>query len=202
MIMIKGSMPAGGLRPVRGATPDDALIELIAAGDRSGMALLYARHSARVYRFILRFIENEAIAEELVNEVFLDVWRNARKFEGRSQVSTWLLSVARHRALEVRRRRSTVSLDDDVAARLEDPAENAEATIDKRKTSSILSSCLAQLSPIQREIIDLIYYRGKTIGAAAAIVGTNQSTVKTRMFYARKRLSELLRAQGIASAAA
>ena len=178
-------------------TLDDALIERVAAGDRTAMNVLYTRHSVRVYRFILRFVDNEAVAEELVNAVFLDVWRNAGKFAGRSQISTWLLAVARYRALGTLRRRSTEPLDNDAVVLIEDPTDNAEAIVDKKKTSSILRNCLVQLSPLHREIIDLVYYHGKTIGDAAAIIGIKQSTVKTRMFYARRRLAELLRAQGI-----
>jgi RNA polymerase sigma-70 factor, ECF subfamily len=83
---------------------------------------------------------------------------------------------------------------------IEAPAANAEASFDKKKTSSILFNCLAQLSPLHREIVDLAYYHEKPIAEVAAIIGINQSTVKTRMFYARKRLAELLRAQGIAAA--
>ena len=189
--------PALARRPIRSVTPDYSLIERIAAGDRSAMEILYARHSIGIYRFILHRVQNEAVAEELASEVFLDVWRNASKFERRSQVSTWLLAIARHRALEMRRRRSTEPLDHDAAARIEDPADDAEAAIDRKRTSSILSACLAQLSPVHREIIDLIYYNGKTIGAAAAVIGINHNTVKTRVFYGRKRLAELLRARGI-----
>jgi RNA polymerase sigma-70 factor, ECF subfamily len=85
-------------------TLDEALIERIAGGDRGAMNVLYTRHVVRVYWFIMRFVGNEAVAEELVNEVFLEVWRNADKFEGRSQLSTWLLALARHQALGALRR--------------------------------------------------------------------------------------------------
>jgi RNA polymerase sigma-70 factor (ECF subfamily) len=196
------ALPTSRPRLTAGDTLDEALIERIAAGERAAMNILYTRHSVRVFRFILRFVDNEAAAEELVNGVFLDVWRNAGKFEHRSQVSTWLLALARHQALGTLRRRSTESLDNDAVALIEDPADNAEAIVDKKKTSSILRNCLAQLSPLHRETIDLVYYHGKTISDAAAIIGIKQSTVKTRMFYARRRLAELLRAQGIVAASA
>jgi len=70
---------------------DDALIDAIADGDRHALEVLYSRHSAGVYRFAMRFVADEGIAEDVMNEVFLDVWRKAKSFEGRSQVSTWLL---------------------------------------------------------------------------------------------------------------
>src|SRR5262249_37890143 len=139
----------------------------------------------------------EPAAEDTVNEVFFDVWRKADQFEGRSQVSTWLLAIARHKALEALRHRSTERLDEDAAALIEDPADNPEVAVHKKKTGSILRKCLAQLSPAHREIIDLVYYHGKSIDDAAEIIGIAQNTVKTRMFYARKQLAELLGLEGI-----
>src|SRR3981189_1402133 len=81
------------------ATSDQMLLESIADGDRTAMHILYSRHNVRVYRFILRIVRDATTAEDLVSQVFLDVWRTARQFEGRSQVSTWLLSIARFKAL-------------------------------------------------------------------------------------------------------
>ncbi len=78
----------------------------------------------RVYRFVLRFLNDEATAEDMVSEVFFDVWRQAERFERRSQVSTWLLAIARNKALSALRRRSTEELDEEVAEFIEDPADN------------------------------------------------------------------------------
>src|SRR3569832_2417966 len=83
---------------------DEVLISRIANGDRLAMQVLFARHHVRVYRFVLRLVRNEATAEDLISEVFLDVWRQAAKFEGRSAVSTWMLSIARFMALSALRR--------------------------------------------------------------------------------------------------
>ena len=80
-------------------TSDEVLIARIAGGDRLAMQVLFARHHVRVYRFVLRLVRNEATAEDLISEVFLDVWRQAGKFEGRSSVSTWMLGIARFKAL-------------------------------------------------------------------------------------------------------
>ncbi|MDB5574202.1 MAG: polymerase, sigma subunit, family, partial [Tardiphaga sp.] len=77
------------------AMTDEMLLALIADGDRGAMHTLYARHNVRVYRFILRMLRDATAAEDLVSQVFLDVWRTAGQFEGRAQVSTWLLSIAR-----------------------------------------------------------------------------------------------------------
>ena len=178
-------------------TSDVALIRLIAAGDRQAMQLLFARHNVRVFRFLVRFVRDTSAAEDLVNEVFLDVWRQAGRFEGRSQVTTWLLTLARNKALSALRRRSIEELDDKAVAAIEDPQNNPEATIQNRQTSEILINCLTQLSPPHREVIDLVYYHEKSIDEVADITGVPRNTVKTRMFYARRRIAELMSAQGI-----
>src|SRR5271170_6181557 len=74
------------------ATSDEVLVGLIAKGDRDAMRVLFARHNVRVFRFVMRFVNNEAAAEDAVNEVFLEVWRSAGTFEARSKAATWILS--------------------------------------------------------------------------------------------------------------
>jgi RNA polymerase sigma-70 factor, ECF subfamily len=115
------------------ATSDETLVGLIAQGDKDAMRVLFARHNVRVFRFLLRIVGNEATAEDLLNEVFLDVWRNAARFEARSQVSTWMLAIARFKALASLRRRTTDELDDDADEMLEDSADDPE-TASRRPT--------------------------------------------------------------------
>ena len=177
-------------------TSDAALIQSIVSGDKGAMRILFTRHNVRVYRFLLRFVD-KSTAEDLVSEVFLDVWRQAGRFQGRSQVTTWLLAIARNKALSALRCRPAEELDDEQAAAIEDLGSNAEITLQNRQKTEILRRSLTQLSPAHREVIDLVYYHEKSIDEVAEITGVRQSTVKTRMFYARKRLSELMAAQGI-----
>jgi len=176
---------------------DDVLIARIASGDRLAMQVLFARHHVRVYRFVLRLVRNEATAEDLISEVFLDVWRQAGKFEGRSAVSTWMLSIARFKALSALRRKPEQELDDETAAAIEDQADDPEVTLAKKDKGAALRQCLTALSAEHREVVDLVYYHEKSVEEVARIVGIPEATVKTRMFYARKKLSELLREQGI-----
>ena len=178
-------------------TPDEVLIGRIAGGDRLAMQVLFARHHVRVYRFVLRLVRNEATAEDLISEVFLDVWRQAGRFEGRSAVSTWLLGIARFKALSVLRRRSEEPLLEETAAAIEDPSDDPEAALQKKDISVVLRQCLGALSTEHREVIDLVYYHEKSVEDVAEILAIPQGTVKTRMFYARKRLAELLKAEGI-----
>jgi RNA polymerase sigma-70 factor (ECF subfamily) len=179
------------------ATPDEVLIQRIASGDRLAMQVLFARHHVRVYRFVLRQVRNETVAEDMISEVFFEVWRQAGKFEGRSAVSTWLLAIARFKALSEIRRRREEWLDEEVAEAIEDTADNPEVAVQKKDKSEALRKCLSALSAEHREVIDLVYYHEKSVEEVAEIVGIPENTVKTRMFYARKKLGELLKAAGI-----
>src|SRR3954447_15149160 len=96
------------------ASSDEMLIARIAGGDRLAMQTLFARHRTPVYRWLLRLVGNETLAEDLVGDVFLDVWRQASRFEGRSSVSTWLMAIARFKAISARRRRTDAELDESV----------------------------------------------------------------------------------------
>jgi RNA polymerase sigma-70 factor (ECF subfamily) len=161
------------------------------------MQVLFARHHVRVYRFVLRLVRNEATAEDLISDVFLDVWRQAGKFEGRSAVSTWMLSIARFKALSALRRRPEQELDDETAEQIEDQSDDPEVALAKKDKAAVLRQTLSKLSAEHREIVDLVYYHEKSVEEVAGIVGIPEATVKTRMFYARKKLSELLKEQGI-----
>jgi len=184
------------------STSDETLLRGTADGNRNAMHILYSRHNVRVYRFILRIVRDSTMAEDLVSQVFLDVWRTARQFEGRSQVSTWLLSIARFKALTALRQRRFEDIDQDDVREIADEADTPEVSLERASTSEILRACVAKLSPAHREIINLVYYHEKSVEEVGEIIGIPQSTVKTRMFYARKQLADLLRCAGIDTLAA
>jgi RNA polymerase sigma-70 factor (ECF subfamily) len=171
---------------------DELLIKQIADGDQLAMRTLFGRHRVALYRWLLRLVGDETLAEDLLSEVFLDVWRKAGSFEARSSVSTWLLAIARHKALSARRRRTDAELDDDIASTIVDPADDPELVLQKKNQAEALRRSLARLSPEHSEVIDLVYYHGKSVAEVAKIIGINEATVKTRMFYARKRLADLV----------
>jgi RNA polymerase sigma-70 factor, ECF subfamily len=176
---------------------DEALIKSIANGDRQALKVLFARHKARVYRFALRLLRDEPRAEDIVSEVFFQVWRGASGFQATSKASTWLLAITRNKAIELLRRRSEVQLDDNAATTIQDGSDDPEAAMSHRERGFILRKCLMRLSPEHREIIDLAYYHEQSVAEVARIVGIPASTVKTRMFYARNRIGELLQEAGL-----
>jgi len=180
-----------------GEVSDAALMAQVAQGDRRAIRVLFGRYQLIVYRFVLRLVGNSASAEDIVSEVFLELWRHAESFEGRARLSTWILAIARNKAVSSMRGRSELPLDDATAQAIPDEAATAEQTLDAAKRSALLRQCLAQLSPAHREIIDLVYYHEKSVEEVAAIVGAPAATVKTRMFYARRRLAAHLKAAGV-----
>jgi len=188
-----GSAAPSALRPSESETSsDEMLIRRIAGGDQLAMRTLFCRHRVALYRWLLRLVRDEALAEDLLSDVFLDVWRQAASFEGRSSVSTWLLAIARYKALSARRRRQDVELDETIASTVADPADDPEVVLQKKDRSERLRHFLERLSPEHGEVIDLVYYHGKSVKDAAEIIGISEATAKTRMFYARRKLADLV----------
>ena len=179
---------------------DEALMARIVSYDRSAMHMLYARHHVRVYRFALRVLRDRALSEDVVSDVFFEVWRSADQFEGRSAVSTWLLGIARLKAFSALKRCPEEELDERAANTIEDPADDPASSLERKETDSVLRECLSGLPRGHREIIDLVYFHEKSIAEVAEIVGIPRNTVKTRMFSARKRLATMLQAAGIKQA--
>jgi RNA polymerase sigma factor (sigma-70 family) len=128
----------------------------------------------------------------LLSEVFLDVWQRAAPFEGRSSVSTWLISIARFKALSAHRRRADAPLDETIEGTVADTANDPEVALQEKDRGELLRQALTRLSPEDREIIDLVYYHEKLVDECAHILGIPAATVKTRMFYVRKKLAELV----------
>ena len=189
-----GSAAPSAARPAGSETSsDEMLIQRIAAGDQLAMRTLFCRHRVALYRWLLRLVRDEALAEDLLSDVFLDVWRQAASFEERSSVSTWLLAIARYKALSARRRRRPdAELDEKLASTVADPADDPEVVLQKKDRSERLRHSLERLSPEHSEVIDLVYYHGKSVKDAAEIIGISEATAKTRMFYARRRLADLV----------
>jgi RNA polymerase sigma-70 factor (ECF subfamily) len=107
------------------------------------------------------------------------------------------LAIARFKALSALRRRPDEELDEEKAAAIEDPGDDPETAMEKKDKGEILRKCMTSLSREHREIIDLVYYHEKSVEEVADILKIPENTVKTRMFYARKKLAELLKAAGV-----
>ncbi len=186
------------MMPMPAHAEERALLKAIAAGDAKALERLYVRAETRVFRFLLRMVKSQAIAEELLNEVFLSVWQNAQRYEGRSEPMTWMLSIAHNKAISVLRKRTEVlGIAEEAGRNLEADEDAPDVAAQKQDKSAKIKACIAELSADHRAILDLVYYQDQSVAEAAEVLGIPEATVKTRMFYARKKLSELLLERGI-----
>jgi RNA polymerase sigma-70 factor, ECF subfamily len=189
----QGSAAAAPATTAGAISSDEMLIARIADGDRLAMQTLFARHRTPVYRWLLRLVGNETVAEDLLSDVFLDVWRQAGRFQGRSAVVTWLLAIARFKALSARRTRKDAELDETIETTIADPSDDPEVMLANKHRDQVVREAVNELSPEHKEIIDLVYYHEKSVDECAQILGVPSGTVKTRMFYARKKLAEMVK---------
>lgn len=179
------------------AMDDRDLLNAVARGDKRALEQLYVRHSTRLHRFLERMMGNRAMAEEVMNEVFLAAWQSAGRYEGRSEPLTWLLSIAHNKAASAMRKRREATTLLNEAELVADTADTPEVQLQKQDKGEIMRDCMTALSAEHRTILDLVYYQDRSVAEAAEILAIPEGTVKTRMFHARKRLSELLTARGI-----
>ena len=163
---------------------DQAALALVTAGQLDSLQELYDRYRVMAYSIALRITSDAALAEDVVQDAFLGVWRNASRYvEGRGSVKTWILSIVHHRAVDaVRRRRPTTDLPEreDVpppALTLPDIWPDVAAGLDREA----IAAALATLSDVQREAIELAYWGGLTQGEIAERTGTPLGTVKSRV---------------------
>ena len=177
---------------------DDDLIRAVAAGRRSALEALYRRHHRQVSLFIRRLVPAQATAEDLANDVFLEVWDKAAAFRHESRVTSWILGIARFKALAWRRRqKETVDSDDETVVALADGADSPEMVAQKTSKAGALARCIQALGAEHRQIIQLVYYHEQTIAECAALLEIPENTVKTRMFNARRKLSALMAEAGL-----
>ena len=177
---------------------DRALIKAIAGGDAKALERLFTRNQTRVFRYLVRVVRNEAMAEELLNEVFLGVWQGAARYEGRSEPTTWLLSIAHNKAVSsLRKKREVSGYDEDAAGQIEDEDDTPEVALQKVDKAGQIRTAMKGLSVEHREILDLVYYQEQSVSEVAEVLSIPEATVKTRMFYARKKLGEILKERGV-----
>ena len=173
---------------------DARLVRRLAASDESALSALYDRYSRPAYSLARRVCVDELLAEDVVQEVFLTVWRDPDKFSPeRGAFSSWLLTLVHHKAVDaVRRegvhRRRQVSMDDDATDRVAPPTGGADHDAIGAVVADDVKAALRDLPVEQRTAMMLAYYGGYTQREVAALVGVPLGTVKSRMFAAANRL--------------
>jgi RNA polymerase sigma-70 factor (ECF subfamily) len=172
--------------------PDDEepgaleLLSRVRRGDRGAFSVLYRHFHARLYGYLLRFLANPAMVEEVLDDVMFVVWKDARKFRGSSAVSTWIFGIAYRKAL------TAIRTDQRYQSGLDRRANTDAIAGELRQHAEWIHAGLSRLSPDHRQVLELAYYGGFSYQEISEIAGCPVNTVKTRMFHARRRLKILL----------
>jgi RNA polymerase sigma-70 factor (ECF subfamily) len=172
---------------------DLALITSIAKGNTQALEVLYSRYGAGIFNYLLGRMNDRQLAEEVLQDVFLAVWQSAHRFQGKSRVYTWLISIARHKAINASQRKRTpltVNLDDGIHIQGSQPGGFSLAEIDHTG----IRDAIQQLPPAQRETLELVFYHQFTERETANLLGIAPGTVKSRLHRAKATLRKLLQA--------
>ena len=174
-----------------GQPTDRQLVSAIARGDSRALETLYERHGPALLAYLIGQVSDQRLAEEVLQDVMLAVWQGAARFRGDSSVRTWLLAIARRRAITARQQRAPAHapLDDDIAADADPPGARLDAQADQ----AALRAALAALPPDHRETLELVFYHNLSGPEAAAVLGIAPGTVKSRLHRAKSLLHKLLR---------
>ena len=178
---------------------DEELLSQIAQGDRQAFSRLYLKYQPRLVSYCARLLKDDvAQAADIVDDALFDVWRSADKFEGKSKASTWIYSITRNKLISWLRKTSEVILDDDaLMLAMEDTAPNPEEAQIEEDMKDQLLRMMNHLTDEHRDVLKLTYFEDKSVKEVADILKISENTVKTRMFYARKRLGQMLEKAGI-----
>jgi RNA polymerase sigma factor (sigma-70 family) len=171
--------------------PDEELMLAYQAGDARAFETLYARHRARLYRFVLRAVKTRQIAEELFQDVWLRAIEARRRYAPQARFRTWLYTIAHNRLVDHWRKRGLALVDleeSDVAADGADPADHARS----REALTRFAAALSALPALQREAFLLHEESGLSVAEIAAATGTNAETAKSRLRYAMTKLKAAL----------
>ena len=171
---------------------DEALVALVARGHESALAELYDRLGRVAYGLAFRILRDESLAEDAVQEGFLNLWRSAAGFvPERAKASTWVLTLVHRRAVDLVRREQRRRAEP-IEGAPEPAVGSAEEAAWLRLDRERVQDALAQLPDQQREAIELAYYGGYTQSELAERLGQPLGTIKSRMFSGLTRLRELL----------
>jgi RNA polymerase sigma-70 factor (ECF subfamily) len=177
--------------------PEQLLIQRIAEGSREAFEQLYRAWQARLFRYLLRMVGDSGAAEELTNDTMIAAWKAAPTFKGQSKVSTWLFAIARNKALNSLRRRQPETVEVEAAMAVAASSGGQEQSVSRDRLHATMKAALQQLSPDHREVMELTFYQELSYQEIAEIMQCPVNTVKTRMFYAKKKLQGILEGRGI-----
>lgn len=170
------------------------LLKKVASGSESSMFELYNVFEHRVYNFALARINNTFEASEILNEVMMEVWKNASKFKKQSKVSTWIFSITRHKTIDHLRKKYRLQHEDEENYDVPDETPHIEHAITSSQIASQVHDCVKQLKQPFRDIIYLTFFEELHYSDIAKIIDCPEGTVKSRMFHAKASLKNCLSA--------
>ena len=171
---------------------DRDLLARIARSDRAAFDAFYARHAREALAYVREIVHIPELAEEVASDAMIAVWTSAGRYRGDARVTTWLLSIAHHKALGALRRSGHALSPLDAALDLPINGAGPEEIVIRRCERVELERALATLTPEHRAVLQLMFAFSRTLVEISEIVKAPVATVKTRLFYAKRRLRDAL----------
>jgi len=184
-------LPLEGCCDVANDLEQRAMMSAIASGDKAALAALYRALEKPVFRFIRSRLNDPFEAGDILHDVFIEVWRSAGRFEGRSKVQTWIFGIAYRKVIDAHRRRGRMDVTDEIPDTADD-SPDAEACLAGAEEAAHVRHCLGTLKDDHRTVISLAFFDDMTYGEISSVVGVPEGTVKTRVFHAKKLLMRCL----------
>jgi len=167
------------------------LLDRIKAQDVNAFERLYRIYQPRLARFLVTLVQRPQLVEEVLDDTMMVVWKTAGSFRGTSKLSTWIFAIAYRKALKARSRWPDPAEDDEVHARVSED-RTPDEQLHQQRVHDALIQAMDHLSAEHRAVVDLTYFHGMGYREIAEVVDCPVDTVKTRMFYARRRLKQAL----------
>lgn len=179
------------------ADPDAALLQRIATRDERALRELHALLGRRIVAFALHRTDDMDLAQSVMVDTLMEVWKHPDRFRGESRLSTWVLGIARYKMLTALRGRDAPTEDiDDHAETLASDTPEASVQLERLQQREQIRLCMDTLSKVQGECLHLMFYEGMTVEEIADLQGVPQGTVKTRLMHGRRGLKACLETEG------
>jgi RNA polymerase sigma-70 factor (ECF subfamily) len=172
------------------------LLERVGRQDESAFRELYKAFSRKVFAYTLNMVKDHGRAEEILVDTMYEVWRAPARFRGDAQFGTWLIGIARNKALMAYRSRRPDELHDDlddIAETQASDSPDAFAELAAKQRSHGVKHCMGKLSNEHRECMHLVFFEGLSLAEVANVQGCPENTVKTRLFHARQKIKNCLK---------
>ncbi len=179
---------------------DFDLIKSCIPDNQHAFEALYHRYEKRVFRYLLTMVADAALAEEILVEVMLAVWKGLTTFQGQSKVSTWIFGIAHHKAVDGLRKvtsqqRGSIPIEN--IAESPDPHDGPLEETNKNRLAELTNQAMLNLSSDHREILHLTFHEGQSYPEISELLGIPVNTVKTRVYYAKQQMKKTLQHQGV-----